>query len=133
MKSSSGKGVITSANLMVIIGVATALTLLETFGQSLLRKFYLANKNSVASHHKLLYYPLITWIIYGICVGLLYFSYTYGNLELIEVFWNTGTNTIIPLAGVLLFGENLTPYGWLGVGVTTIGGVILGLAQTGTI
>ena len=71
--------------------------------------------------------------MYGLCVLLLYFAYGFGNISLIEVFWNTGTNTIIPLAGVIFFGENLTTYGWVGVIVTTIGGMILGLAQIGLI
>ena len=124
---------ITIYDLLVILSTAIGLTIFETIGQSFLRKFYLINKNNNSSHYKFLYYPLITWFIYGICISLLLYSYKFGNLGLIEVFWNTGTNTIIPIVGVLLFKENLTPYGWLGVGITTIGGIILGLAQTGII
>lgn len=126
-------GLVSDKRLLTIILIAILLTVLETTGQSLLRKFYLLNRDNKTDNPKYIWLPLITWFIYGIAVLLLYISYGFGNISLIEVMWNTGTNTIVPLAGVIFFGENLTKYGWLGVIITTIGGIILGLAQTGTI
>mgnify|MGYP001249535699 CR=1 FL=1 len=126
-------GLVSDKRLLKIILIAILLTVLETTGQSLLRKFYLLNRDNKTDNFKYIWLPFITWFIYGIAVLLLYISYGFGNISLIEVMWNTGTNTIVPLAGVIFFGENLSKYGWLGVIVTTIGGIILGLAQTGTI
>ncbi len=126
-------GIVSGKKLIKIILIAVLLTILETTGQSLLRKFYILNKNAVDKSYKYLWLPLITWFIYGIAVLLLYLAYGLGNISLIEVFWNTGTNTIVPLVGVMLFGENLTKYGWVGVLTSTIGGIILGLAQTNII
>ena len=77
----------------------------------------------------LLYYPFITWLLYGGCIIIILYAYKFGDLGLIEVFWNTATNTIVPIVGVLLFKESLTPFGWLGVAVSTLGGIILGLAE----
>jgi len=126
-------GTVSSKNLIKIILIAILLTIIETTGQSILRKFYILNKKTVGGSYKYLWLPLITWFIYGIAIILLYLAYDLSNISLIEVFWNTGTNTIVPLAGVILFGENLTKYGWLGVIITTIGGLILGLAQSNII
>jgi uncharacterized membrane protein len=126
-------GIISNKKLLIIITFAILLTLIETIGQSSLRKFYILNKDNKITKLKHIWIPFFTWFMYGLCVLLLYFAYGFGNISLIEVFWNTGTNTIIPLAGVIFFGENLTTYGWVGVIVTTIGGMILGLAQIGLI
>lgn len=64
---------------------------------------------------------------------LLYIAYNYGNITLIEVFWDTGTTILIPVIGILFFNEGLTKYGYLGIIVTAIGAVILGLTQTNII
>ncbi len=120
---------ISGYDLFAALIIALILSILETSGQTLLRKFYLENKNNNLSKYKNLYFPLLTWCLYGLCVLSLYFSYFYVDEGLIEVFWNTGTNTIIPLAGAYFYGENLSPMGWFGVVVTTVGGAILGLSQ----
>ena len=125
------KDIISTRDLIIVIVVALTLTFLEAFSQSLLAKFHLINTN--AKHYKLLHYPFISWLIYGCCVVLLTYAYQFGNLGLVEVFWNTGTNTIIPLVGVLLFNQSLTTSGWIGVAITTLGGVVLGLAEIGKI
>ena len=101
---------------------ASILTILETTGQTLLRKFYLQK-------HRNLLYPLITWVTYGLCVITLYLGYSYVSEGEMEVLWNAGTNTIIPIAGLLFFGENLNLMGWFGVLLTLIGGTLLGISQ----
>tara|TARA_Y100000591_G_scaffold333389_1_gene376975 strand:- start:9971 stop:10354 length:384 start_codon:yes stop_codon:yes gene_type:complete len=117
-----------SKNLRYVLFIATLLTLVETFGQTLLRKFYLTNKKNKGSTTHL-YLPFITWLCYGVCVLLLWMSYHYSSEGMIEVFWNVGTNTLIPIAGFFFFGETLDPYGWIGIGLTTIGGFMLGRSQ----
>lgn len=87
--------------MVTIILIAILLTALELTGQSILRKFYLLNKNATSESHKYLWMPLITWFIYGICVLLLYIAYYYGNIALIEVFWDTGTTLLIPIIGII--------------------------------
>lgn len=126
-------GVVTRKNIVIIILLAALLTVLELTGQSLLRKFYLFNRDNKTSTYKYLWLPLITWFIYGLCVVLLYIAYYYGNIALIEVFWDTGTTIFIPIIGILFFNEGLTKYGYLGLSLTAIGAVILGLAQTNII
>ena len=64
-------GVVTNKNLAFIIIIAVSLTILEIFGQSLLRKFYLLNKEKKTDGFNYLYLPFISWIIYGICVQML--------------------------------------------------------------
>ena len=81
--------------------------------------------------HKHIWLPFITWFIYGICVLLLYIAYYYGNIALIEVFWDTGTTLLIPIVGIIFFREGLTTIGYFGLILTVIGGLILGLAQVG--
>ena len=126
-------GVVTGKNIVIIILFATLLTVLELTGQSLLRKFYLFNRDNKTSTYKYLWLPLITWFIYGLCVVLLYIAYYYGNIALIEVFWDTGTTIFIPIIGILFFNEGLTKYGYFGLSLTVIGAVILGLAQSNII
>jgi multidrug transporter EmrE-like cation transporter len=126
-------GVVTGKNIVIIILLATLLTVLELTGQSLLRKFYLFNRDNKTSTYKYLWLPLITWFIYGLCVVLLYIAYYYGNIALIEVFWDTGTTIFIPIIGILFFNEGLTKYGYFGLSLTVIGAVILGLAQSNII
>ncbi|ALH23160.1 hypothetical protein ceV_254 [Chrysochromulina ericina virus CeV-01B] len=126
-------GVVTGKNIVIIILLATLLTVLELTGQSLLRKFYLFNRDNKTSTYKYLWLPLITWFIYGLCVVLLYIAYYYGNIALIEVFWDTGTTIFIPIIGILFFNQGLTKYGYFGLSLNAIGTVILGLAQTNII
>ena len=126
-------GVVTGKNIVIIILLATLLTVLELTGQSLLRKFYLFNRDNKTSSYKYLWLPLITWFIYGLCVVLLYIAYYYGNIALIEVFWHTGTTIFIPIIGILFFNEGLTKYGYFGLSLTVIGAVILGLAKSNII
>lgn len=126
-------GIVTGKNIVIIILLASLLTVLELTGQSLLRKFYLFNKDNKTSTYKYLWLPLITWFIYGLCVVLLYIAYYYDNIAIIEVFWDTGTTIFIPIIGILFFNEGLTKYGYFGLSLTVIGAVILGLAQTNII
>jgi multidrug transporter EmrE-like cation transporter len=111
-------------NFQYAIIFATILTILETIGQSFLRKFYLQkpkNKNVL--------FPIITWLIYGLCITTLYFGYSYASEGVLEVLWNAGTNTIIPITGLLIFGENIKPIGWVGILFTLIGGTLVGISQ----
>ena len=98
------------------------LTFLETIGQTFLRKFYLQK-------HKNLIYPIITWLMYGLCVIMLYMGYSYVNEGVMEVLWNAGTNTVIPIVGLLLFGEDVNTIGWIGILLTLIGGSLLGISK----
>lgn len=126
-------GIVSRKNILIIILIATLLTVLELTGQSLLRKFYLLNRDNKSGSYKYLWLPLITWFIYGLCVLLLYIAYYYGNIALIEVFWDTGTTIFIPIIGILFFNEGLTKYGYFGLFLTVIGALILGLAQSNII
>jgi uncharacterized membrane protein len=127
-------GIITGKNMIVIMLIAIVLTVLELTGQSLLRKFYILNKdNNQVKKYKYLWLPFISWFIYGLCIMLLYIAYNYGNITLIEVFWDTGTTILIPVIGILFFNEGLTKYGYLGIFLNVIGALILGLAQTNII
>ena len=127
-------GIITGKNMIVIMLISILLTVLELTGQSLLRKFYLLNKdNNQVKKYNYLWLPFISWFIYGLCIILLYIAYNYGNITLIEVFWDTGTTILIPVIGILFFNEGLTKYGYLGIILNAIGALILGLAQTNII
>jgi len=126
-------GIITGKNMIVIMFISILLTVLELTGQLLLRKFYLLNRDNQVKKYKYLWLPFISWFIYGLCIMLLYIAYNYGNITLIEVFWDTGTTILIPVIGILFFNEGLTKYGYLGIIVTAIGAVILGLTQTNII
>jgi len=126
-------GIVSGKNILIIILLATLLTVLELTGQSLLRKFYLLNRDNKSSNYKYLWLPFITWFIYGICVVLLYIAYYHGNIALIEVFWDTGTTILIPIVGILFFNEGLTKYGYFGLFLSTMGALILGLAQSNII
>lgn len=127
-------GIITGKNMIVIMLISILLTVLELTGQSLLRKFYILNKdNNQVKKYKYLWLPFISWFIYGLCIMLLYIAYNYGNITLIEVFWDTGTTILIPVIGILFFNEGLTKYGYLGIFLNVIGALILGLAQTNII
>ena len=98
------------------------LTILETIAQTILRKFYLQKQ-------KHLMYPIIAWLIYGLCVIILYMAYSYVNEGVMEVLWNAGTNTVIPIAGLLMFGETVDTKGWIGIFLTLIGGTLLGISK----
>lgn len=126
-------GIVSVKNILIITLIATLLTVLELTGQSLLRKFYLFNRDNKTNTYKYLWLPFISWFIYGLCVLLLYIAYYYGNISLIEVFWDTGTTIFIPIVGILFFNEGLTKYGYFGLFLSMVGALILGLAQSNII
>ena len=108
------------SNIIITIFFALLLTALETIGQSSLHKFF----NQKLKQY---YLPIITIGCYLVCIFLLYHSYSYVNMGVMEVMWNSGTNIIIPIAGLLLFKNKISFYGWIGILLTTIGSVLVGL------
>ena len=77
------------SNIIITIIFALLLTALETIGQSFLHKFF----NQKIKQY---YFPIITICCYLGCIFLLYHSYSYTNMGVMEVMWNSGTNIIIP-------------------------------------
>jgi multidrug transporter EmrE-like cation transporter len=112
------------SNFQYAIIFASILTALETTGQSLLRKYYLQKEKQ-----KNFIYPLVTWIIYGLCIGTLYMSYSHASEGVMEVLWNAGTTIIIPITGLIMFGEKIKLQGWFGILLTLIGSTMLGMSQ----
>ena len=106
-------GILSGKNFFFIVIISISLTILEMLGQSILRKFFLLNKDKKPSGYSYIYLPLISWIIYGLCLILLFISYKYGDITLIEILWDTGTTLLVPIVGILLFNEGLTFYGYI--------------------
>jgi len=112
-----------SKNFRISILIACVLTLVETFGQYLLYKYHITKSTSPN-----ILYPIATWILYGICIILLEFSYDYTSMGIIEVLWNAGLNTLIPLVGYIAFKQKIKPIGIFGIFLTTIGASLLGFS-----
>jgi multidrug transporter EmrE-like cation transporter len=109
-------------NVLLAVFIAIILTFMETIAQSALRHYYLKKEKNII-------YPIICWGIYAIVPFLLYYSYSFVEEGVIEVFWDAGTTIMVPLAALVLFSENMTPLGWFGIVVTTIGTIIVGAAS----
>lgn len=109
-------------NILLAVFIAVILTFMETIAQSALRHYYLKKTKNII-------YPIICWVIYALVPLLLYYSYSFVQEGVIEVFWDAGTTIMVPLAALVLFSENMTPLGWVGIAITTIGTVIVGIAS----
>ena len=110
-----------SKNFKISIAIACALTILETCGQYFLYKYHITKSSSPN-----ILYPIVTWLLSGVTIILLNFSYDYTSMGIIEVLWNAGLNTFIPLLGYVVFNQKIKPIGIFGIILTTIGAVLLG-------
>lgn len=94
------------------------LTVAETLGQSLLRRFY--DQGMRLSDW---YMPLGTWVLYAVCCATLLWSYKYSDIAAIETLWDAGTSVTVPLVGLLLFHNKINTVSALGI-VLTIAGIL---------
>ena len=122
--------------LLFIILIGLTLTILETIGQSMLRTFYYLNKENKYNNFydifrsKGLFYPILTWFIYGICVFLIYYAYRSGsNTALIELLWNIGTSASVPIFAYLLFKEKLKTLDIFAIILIISGGLLLSYSR----
>ena len=105
----------------VSIGVVI-LTLLETVGQSLLRKFF-----EVGYDMKYWYLPFISWLLYGLCCMILLWGYQYSDLSAIETLWDAGTSVVVPIVAILFFKSTINFQSIVGIILTIIGIVLITL------
>ena len=127
---------IPNKKLFFIILIATILTILETVGQSFLRSFYYLNKENKYNNFKdifrsiNLFYPILTWLIYGVCVFLLYYAYRNGsNTALIELLWNIGTSAAVPIIAYILFKEKMKALDIFAIILIIVGGLLLAYSR----
>ena len=96
------------------------LTIIEAFAQIIINKYYTTkNKNTIW------YYPFVAATLYGSVAFILLKSYDYADMANMDIYWNAGSSLLIPLAGMLLFSEVITFYGWIGIILTIIGATML--------
>ena len=107
-------------NFNKTIMLAVCLSAAAAVGVTYLRKYYL-EKNA----------PIIYLIIAGSAylteIFLLYYSFSYTNLTIMYTLWNAVQNSFIPIIGIMLFKEKINKIGWVGIILTIIGGLLVGL------
>ena len=101
---------------------AIVLSILEVVGQTYIRKYYLDHPASYL-------YPLMTCIAYATEIVVLYFSYAYANLTVMNTLWNAVTIVLVPIIGVSVFHEKISKVGWFGILLTIIGGTLIGIER----
>jgi multidrug transporter EmrE-like cation transporter len=111
-----------SKNFKVSIAIAGILTLVEAYGQYLLYKYHISKTTSPN-----ILYLIAPVILSAGSVILLEFAYDYTSMGIIEVLWNAGMNTVIPLLGYIVFNQQIKPIGIFGIILTTIGSLMLGV------
>jgi len=107
-------------NFKSAIIYAIILSIVDSIGATYLRKYYLKKTTS-------LLYPIITAIAYASEIFILFKSYSYVNLTVMNTLWNAVQNSLIPIIGVFFFKEKVNKKGWLGIFLTIIGGILIGL------
>ena len=108
-------------NVKAVALASLALTAAETLGQSMLRIFHDSKYDM-----NLWYLPLGAWVLYGVCCGILLWSYKYSDISAIETIWDAGTSVIIPLVGFLFFKNKINLESATGILLTILGIVLIG-------
>ena len=98
----------------ITIFIVTALTFIETFGQTLLHYGRTKQRDNVL-------FPLLTWVGYGLCTMLLYWSYGYSSMGFVEMLWDAFTTLSVPLVDYLINGTELNRIGLVGMFLTFMG------------
>jgi len=116
---------------LVLIILITVITLIEAFGQFLLSVHH--HQKGKKTHYgiipmKLL--PIITWLLYGLCTFLLLHSYKYTTMGKAEVYWDAMSAIIVPLIGVIYFGNKINVVGWSGIALIVIGTLMLSFQKS---
>jgi len=63
----------------------------------------------------------MAFLFYGLVALLLYLSYQYSTMGLVNVMWNTASTISILILGFLLFHEGVNAWDVLGIILSTIG------------
>ena len=108
-------------NLIIII---VLITLTEAFGQYILRLGFNGDGNLIPI--PVHYYPIITWLLYGICTYILYVSYKYTTMGKAEVYWDAASTLLVPIIGVIAFKNRISFQGWIGIIMVICGTLLLG-------
>lgn len=116
-------------NVSLII-LVTIITLTEALGQFLLSVYHhKKNKNTYYGPLPIKILPIITWLLYGICTYLLLHSYKYTTMGNAEVYWDAMSALIVPIIGVVYFGNKINLVGWGGIGLIITGTFMLSLQK----
>ena len=108
-------------NIKAVALASLALTGAETVGQSMLRIFHDSKYDM-----KLWYLPLGAWLLYGLCCGILLWSYKYSDISAIETIWDAGTSVLVPLVGLLFFKNKINVEAATGILLTILGIILIG-------
>lgn len=99
----------TNSSLFVIL---IAIVTIEAAAQ------YFAKKSYVSKEQKYLFYA---FVLYGTTAILLYKSYRYSSMGLVNVMWNGLSTVTIILVGMYFFDERLNKYDYIGIVLTLVG------------
>lgn len=115
---------------ILLVILITVITLSEALGQFLLSVYHhKKDKNAYYGPIPVKILPIITWLLYGICTYLLYHSYKYTTMGNAEVYWDAMSALIVPIIGVIYFGNEINLVGWCGIGLIITGTFMLSLQK----
>lgn len=104
-----------------LIGIIFGMIIIESLGQSLIRKF--------SDDSSKIYFFIIGWVCYLGVLYLLYKSYDYVNTAVANALWSAGTIISMALIGKYYFEEDLNKYEIGGLVVIITGILILGFFE----
>lgn len=111
-----------SPKLLKIIFYVGMISALETFGQGAV-KYAHTSKTPLVALAGSLSYVMIT--------GVLYYLFNFESMAVVNGWWNIITSVTVTLSGVLLFGETLRSFDYLGLAMIVVGGFFLGINDLG--
>jgi len=123
-----------------LIALIVAVTLTEALGQYILQIYHRYHKSGkdVLSVNDVLpdgllpkafdvpIFPIVTWLLYGICTVILLNSYDYTTMGKAEVYWDALSALLVPLVGVIFLRSKINIYGWIGITMVLIGTLMIG-------
>jgi drug/metabolite transporter (DMT)-like permease len=106
-------------NAFILIVCILFISLLETFGQGLIK-----------SAHDHRHAPVVVYIglalaVYAIIVLVLYYTFGYQSMAIVNAWWNIMTSITVTLSGLLIFHEHLAGTEMIGVIMVLLGSFFL--------
>ena len=108
--------------LLYTIGFVSLISAIETFGQGAIK---------YANTHKIPTVALLGTACYMMISYILYRSFSFENMAIVNAWWNIVTSITITLSGIFLFGEQLKNTDLIGIVFIVLGAGFLSAKDLG--
>lgn len=111
-----------SHKLLYTIGFVSLISGIETLGQSSIK---------YANVHQLPVVAVIGMVCYMLISYILYRSFSYENMAIVNAWWNIITSVTVTLSGIFIFGETLKNTQLIGICLMLLGAGFLSAYDLG--